>query len=106
MSNFDLMYSTYDFKPNGGSQTTTNFFEKEITQGLPFFQENRLQSTLRNNYFRDSNTNINNNYYNGNNKFVTSNEKIDMSDIEAKKIIEREMNPYLTLMKREINLIV
>ena len=108
MSNFDLMYSTYDFKPNGGSQTATNFFENEITQGLPFFQENKLKTTLRNNYFKDSNTNAINYFNNGNinNKFKTSNEKIDMSDIEAKKIIEREMNPYLSLMKKELNLIV
>ena len=50
MSKYDFMQSNYDFHPNIALQTTTNYFEKEITDGLPFFHQNRLQSTLRNNY--------------------------------------------------------
>ena len=99
---YDLIYSNYDFQPNITSQTTTNYFEKQITEGLPFFHQNKLQNTLKNNYFNDSNTRLKNE----NNKNIATNEKIDMSDIEAKKIIEREMKPYLSYMKKELNLIV
>ena len=102
MSQYNFLTNNYNFQPNIASQTTTNYFGKQITEGLPFFQQNKLQSTLRNNYFNDVDTTLKN----GNNKIVTSNEKIDRSDIEAKKIIEREMNPYLSYMKKELNLVV
>ena len=103
MSQYNFLTSTYDFQPNIASQTsTTNYFGKQITEGLPFFQQNKLQNTLRNNYFNDVNTI----HKIDNNKMVTTNEKIDTSDLEVKKIIEREMNPYLSYMKKELNFIV
>ena len=102
MSQYNFLTNTYNFQTNIASQTSTNYFGKQITEGLPFFQQNKLQTKLRNNYFNDTDTTLKN----GNNKMVTTNEKIDMSDIEAKRIIEREMNPYLSYMKKELNLIV
>jgi hypothetical protein len=92
MSKYDFMYSTYDLHPNIASPTTTNYFEKQIKEGLPYFQKNKLQSTLRNNYFSSKNDN---------GIAVASNEKIDTTELEAKKIIEREMNPYISYMKKE-----
>ena len=103
MSNFELLYkSNYDFNSNnnnGFGPSTTNYFEKEIKEGLPFFQQNKLHSTLRNNFFNDTNNNTNN-------IKLSSREKNDMINLEAKKIIEREMSPYVNLMKQELNLIV
>ena len=96
MSNFELLYKNYDYNKSF-SPSTTNYFEKEIKEGLPFFQQNKLQSTLRNNFFNTNNeANIK----------LTSSEKNDMINLEAKKLIEREMNPYIILMKKEINLII
>lgn len=96
MSNFELLYKNYDYNKSF-SPSTTNYFEKEIKEGLPFFQQNKLQSTLRNNFFNTNNdTNIK----------MTSSEKNDMINLEAKKLIEREMNPYIILMKKELNLII
>ena len=102
MSNYDLMFNTNNLKPNGGSLAGTNYFEKQIKEGLPFFNENKLQSTLRNNYFNNSDSNYDLRARNN----ITSAEKIDRSEIEAKKILEREMNPYLSYMKNELKLIV
>ena len=102
MSNFELLYkSNYDYKNNGFGPSTTNYFEKEIKEGLPYFQQNKLQSTLRNNFFNENNNNTN-----PNNIKLSSREKNDMINLEAKKIIEREMSPYINLMKQELNLIV
>ena len=107
MSNYGLMYNTNDFhQSNGASQTRTNYFENQIKEGLSFFNQNKLQSTLRNNYFNESDSNINLRARNGNAKIITSTEKNDMSEIEAKKILEREMNPYLSYMKKELKSIV
>ena len=39
-----------------------------------------------------------------NNNYPSSNLKIDTTDIEAKKVLEREMNPYLQFMKNELNM--
>ena len=111
MSNIDLLYKSNNFNEynnynnyNNYNKTfspsnTTNYFENEVKNGLSFFQQNKLQSTLRNNYFNENNNNENNKKY-------SINEKNDMINIEAKKIIEREMNPYLSLMKKELNLIM
>ena len=96
MSNLEMLYHNYDYNKSF-SPSGTNYFEKEIKEGLPFFQQNKLQSTLRNNFFNTNNdTNIK----------MTSSEKNDMINLEAKKLIEREMNPYIILMKKEINLII
>ena len=99
MSNFDMLYKQYDYDYNKSfsPSSNTNYFEKDIKEGLSFFQQNKLQSTLRNNYF---NTN------NDSNIKMTSSEKNDKINLEAKKIIEREIEPYLSLMKKELNLIV
>jgi len=98
MSNFELIYkSNHDYNNNNFAPSTTNYFEKEVKEELPFFQQNKLQSTLRNNFFNDNNTN---------NIKLSSREKNDMINLEAKKIIEREISPYLNLMKQELNLIV
>ena len=108
MSNYGLMFNTYNFpeQPNASSQTATNYFEKQVKEGLQFFNQNKLQSTLRNNYFNSSDSNINLRSRNGNTNIITSNERNDMSEVEAKKILEREMNPYLSYMKNELKLIV
>ena len=99
MSNFDKLYKQYDYDYNKSfsPSSNTNYFEKDIKEGLSFFQQNKLKSTLRNNYF---NTN------NDSNIKMTSSEKNDKINLEAKKIIEREIEPYLSLMKKELNLIV
>ena len=39
-----------------------------------------------------------------NKKIMSSNENIDMSDVEARKIIEREIKPYLSIIKKELQL--
>ena len=97
MSNFDLLYSQHDINNNPfSSPKTTNYFENEIKQGLNFFQQNKLQSTLRNNFFSNTDSNMK----------MTTSEKMDKINIEAKKIIEREMDPYLSLIKKELNLIL
>ena len=97
MSNFDLLYSQHDINKYPFSPSkTTNYFENEIKQGLNFFQQNKLQSTLRNNFFSNTDSNIK----------MTTSEKMDKINIEAKKIIEREMDPYLSLIKKELNLIL
>ena len=93
---YDMLYnrnSNYDLN----SQSKSNYYGTQIKEGLPFFQKNKLESTLRNNY-------INNDIMKRGNNNLVSNGKIDTSDIEAKKIIEREMYPYLNLMKKELNL--
>ena len=96
MSNFDLLYKQYDYNKSF-SPSNTNYFEKDIKEGLSFFQQNKLNSTLRNNYFNSNNDS---------NMKMTSSEKNDKINLEAKKIIEREIEPYLSLMKKELNLIV
>ena len=97
MSNFDMLYKQYDYNKSFSPSSNTNYFEKDIKEGLSFFQQNKLQSTLRNNYFNSNNDS---------NIKVTSSEKNDKINLEAKKIIEREIEPYLSLMKKELNLIV
>ena len=97
MSNFELLYKNNNDYNKTFSPSTNNYFEKEIKEGLPFFQQNKLKSTLRNNYF-----NSNNESY----LKMSSNEKMDLINLEAKKIIEREMNPYISLMKKELNLMI
>ena len=97
MSNFDMLYKQYDYNKSFSPSSTVNYFEKDIKEGLPFFQQNKLQSTLRNNYFNSNNDS---------NIKMTSSEKNDKINLEAKKIIEREIQPYLSLMKKELNLIV
>ena len=97
MSNFELLYKNNNDYNKTFSPSTNNYFEKEIKEGLLFFQQNKLKSTLRNNYF-----NSNNESY----LKMSSNEKMDMINLEAKKIIEREMNPYISLMKKELNLMI
>ena len=97
MSNFDMLYKQYDYNKSFSPSSNTNYFEKDIKEGLSFFQQNKLQSTLRNNYFNSNNDS---------NIKMTSSEKNDKINLEAKKIIEREIEPYLSLMKKELNLIV
>ena len=97
MSNFDMLYKQYDYNKSFSPSSTVNYFEKDIKEGLSFFQHNKLQSTLRNNYFNSNNDS---------NIKMTSSEKNDKINLEAKKIIEREIQPYLSLMKKELNLIV
>ena len=97
MSNYDMLYKQYDYNKSFSPSSTVNYFEKDIKEGLPFFQQNKLQSTLRNNYFNSNNDS---------NIKMTSSEKNDKINLEAKKIIEREIQPYLSLMKKELNLIV
>ncbi len=101
MSNFDLLYKTKNYNINNfdkslnSSNKSINYFENDIKNGLNFFNQNKLQSTLKNNFFNG----------NDDNKMTTS-EKMDKINIEAKKIIEREMSPYLTVIKKELNLII
>ena len=93
MSNFDLLYKTKNYNINNfdksinSSNKSMNYFENDIKNGLNFFNQNKLQSTLKNNFFNGNNDNN-----------MTTSEKMDKINIEAKKIIEREMNPYLTIM--------
>ena len=96
MSNFDMLYKQYDYNKSFSPSSNTNYFEKDIKEGLSFFQQNKLQSTLRNNYFNNEKENVK----------MTSSEKMDKINMEAKKIIEREMEPYLSLMKKELNLVL
>ena len=49
-----IICSSYNFLPKMASSSTTNYFEKLIKEGLPFFHHNKLQSTLRNNYFNSA----------------------------------------------------
>ena len=45
--------NNYDFQSNINSQSKSNYYGTQIKEGLPFFQKNKLESTLRNNYINN-----------------------------------------------------
>ena len=103
---------------SSGFNLPSNYYNNKVKEGLPIFQEiGQFNNTLNNPNFVDpfkilENTKYNN-YLNNNIHGINSNlgtlplsTNINMTDIETRKIIEREMNPYLLQMKNELNLII
>jgi len=110
MSNLNI-YN--DFNSNRlGFNSSSNYYEQKVKEGIPIFQEMNGSGTLRNNYvdpFKLLENGKNYNFSNrgeigGGNGLFGSN--VNITDIETRKIFEREMNPYLAQMKKELNVII
>ena len=102
MSNLNI-YN--DFNSNRlGFNSSSNYYEQKVKEGIPIFQEMNGSGTLRNNYVDPFKLLENGKNYNfssrgeigGDNSLFGSN--VNMTDIETRKIFEREMNPYLAQM--------
>ena len=94
-----------------GFNSSSNYYEQKVKEGIPIFQEMNGSGTLKNNYVDPFKLLENGKNYNfssrgeiGDNGLLGSN--LNITDIEARKIFEREMNPYLAQMKKELNLII
>ena len=95
-----------------GFNSSSNYYEQKVKEGIPIFQEMNGSGTLRNNYVDPFKLLENGKNYNfsslremgGGNDLFGSN--VNITDIETKRIFEREMNPYLAQMKKELNLII
>ena len=95
-----------------GFNSSSNYYEQKVKEGIPIFQEMNGSGTLRNNYVDPFKLFENGKNYNfsslremgGGNDLFGSN--VNITDIETKRIFEREMNPYLAQMKKELNLII
>lgn len=90
--------------PNFNITTNSNYYSSKIKEGIPIFQEQN-GGNLYNNYidpFKILENEKNNNIYN----VGINNYNMNVSDIQTRKIFEKEMNPYLLRMKNELNLII
>ena len=90
--------------PNYNLTTNSNYYSSKIKEGIPIFQEQN-GGNLYNNYidpFKILENEKNNNIYNAG----INNYNMNVSDIQTRKIFEKEMNPYLFRMKNELNLII
>ena len=104
MSTFNSLYKSE-------SNLSPNYYEKKIKEGIPIFQEIGIYNnkSMNNPNYVDpfkllENNKTNNFLNNGGNESSFSN--INMYDVETRKIIEREMNPYILQMKNELNVII
>ena len=120
MSSLNSLYKLDELNLNksSGFNMPSNYYNNKVKEGLPIFQEiGSFSNTLNNQNFVDpfkilENTKYNN-YLNNNIQGPGANlgagslsSNINTTDIETRKIIEREMNPYLLQMKNELNLII
>ena len=104
MSIYNSLYkSEYNLSPN--------YYEKKIKEGIPIFQETGIYNnkSMSNPNYVDpfkllENNKTNNFLYNDGGGGSFSN--INMYDVETRKIIEREMDPYILKMKNELNIII
>ena len=116
MSNFN---SLYNLEPNlnksSGMNLTSNYYDRKIKEGIPIFQEiGTFNQNLNGNNFVDPFKILENskngnflNRENGNSSSLGVGAlSLNMTDIETRKMIEREMNPYLLQMKNELNIII
>ena len=97
--------------------TSPNFYENKIKGTLPDYQNQKL-NYLTNNYFQESQkTNVNSSNYidpfklleNKKTTLLVNNlnspsQNMNISDLQIKKMIEREMDPYLLQMKNELDM--
>ena len=114
MSNLNLQYDLNLNKSSINLQQN-NYYERKVKEGIPIFQEiNQFNRTANGQGYIDPFKLLENsksNYYlnNGGQSSIgigPLSSNINISDIETRKIIEREMNPYLLQMKNELNMIV
>ena len=94
--------SKFNFSSN--SNFFNNYYSSKIKEGIPIFQEEN-GGNMYNNYvdpFKLLENEKNNNIFN----LGTNNYNINVSDIQTRKNLEKEMNPYLMRMKNELNLII
>ena len=103
MSTLNSLYkSDYNISPN--------YYERKIKEGIPIFQEiGSYNNTMSNQNYVDPFKILENNKTNtflNNGGVEGSFSNINMYDVETRKIIEREMSPYILQMKNELNIIV
>ena len=93
-----------EFNNLSNGNLPNNYYSSKVKEGIPIFQEENV-GNLYNNYidpFKLLETEKNNNIFNlGINNF-----NMNMTDIQTRKIFEKEMEPYLMRMKNELNLII
>jgi len=83
---------------------SNNYYSSKVKEGIPIFHESN-GGNLYNNYvdpFKLLENEKNNNIYN----VGINNYNMNVSDIQTRKVFEKEMEPYLLRMKNELNLIV
>ena len=109
MSSINNLYNIDNVTYNKSNYNMpSNYYEKKVKEGIQIFQEmdNGLYNTgLKNQKYVDPFELLENGKINN---FIgsPSSSNLNISDIETRKIIEREMNPYLSKMKNELNIIV
>lgn len=111
MSTLNNIYKFDDLNLNKPEyNTSSNYYEKKVKEGIPIFQEinNGLYSNSINNQnyidpFKLLENGKTNSFLNNGGSLPTN---LNMTDIDTRKIIEREINPYILKMKNELNIIV
>ena len=94
-----------EFNNISNSNLSNNYYSSKVKEGIPLFQEEN-GGNLYNNYidpFKLIENEKNNNLFNTGR---ISNYNMNMSDIQTRKMFEKEMNPFLMRMKNELNLII
>ena len=95
--------SELKFASNSNLNLSKNSYSSRVKEGIPIFQEANGGSNFYNNYvdpfkMLENSNNINN--------FGINNLNMNISDVQTRKLFEKEMNPYLLHMKNELNLII
>ena len=109
MSDYNTILNNIDSKLgiNTNIDTNQNFYETQIKKDLPYFQTQRLKRYE--NDFANGNDTFNRTTFNQTNPLYTfrkpniGNLNIDESDTKSRKLLEKEMEPYLNKMKNELN---
>ena len=109
MSSLNSIYNSN----NLGYNLSPNYYENKVKEGIPIFQEINGSSLQSNQNYVDPfkllensknknflKSNPNGGFGNGAGILDTN---INTTDIETRKILEREMEPYLMQMKNELN---
>ena len=94
-----------EFNNISNSNLSNNYYSSKVKEGIPLFQEEN-GGNLYNNYidpFKLLENEKNNNLFDTGR---ISNYNMNMSDIQTRKMFEKEMNPFLMRMKNELNLII
>ena len=96
-----------EFNNLSHTNLSNNYYSSKVKEGIPIFQEENLGNigNTYNNFidpFKLLETEKNNNIFN----LGINNYNMNMSDIQTRKILEKEMNPYLMRMKNELNIII
>ena len=96
-----------EFNNLSHTNLSNNYYSSKVKEGIPIFHEENI-GNLGNTYnnfidpFKLLETEKNNNIFN----LGINNYNMNMSDIQTRKILEKEMNPYLMRMKNELNIII